>query len=136
MLPQGPQAPAPQLTAPLLARETSIRTQNPLGSLSEDFSSPATPKNVEILEKELLGHPDHTFVNKLCSELREGAHIGYNGPRVPRLAKNSAFSNPQKVTKNISKEVALGRTAGLFETPPSKKFASISLGDSIKKTLR
>ena len=45
------------------------------------FGGIVTPVNVETLYQALSDHPEREFVNKLCSELREGARIGYSGPR-------------------------------------------------------
>ena len=97
--------------------------------------SVVTPIDVERLEYELRSHPKPTFVGKLCKELREGAHIGYEGPRLAREAKNlpTANSNPTKVTQNIEKEVSMGRTAGPFREPPFKNFQVSPLGLVPKK---
>ena len=40
-----------------------------------------TPDNVESLYQALFNHPKREFVDKLYSELKEGARIGYSGPR-------------------------------------------------------
>ena len=62
-----------------------------------------TPVNVPMLKKALFGHPNRSFVNKLCSELTEGARIGYSGPRAPRFSNNlaTAFENPAIISKII-----------------------------------
>ena len=97
--------------------------------------SVVTPIDVERLEYELRSHPKPTFVGKLCKELREGAHIGYEGPRLAREANNlpTANSNPTKVTQNIEKEVSMGRTAGPFREPPFENFQVSPLGLVPKK---
>ena len=79
-----------------------------------------TPVLVDKLEGQLKDHPDQPFVQKLCTELREGARIGYDGPRISRRAKNLATANinPQIVSENLAKEVSLGRTAGPFDEVP------------------
>ena len=41
-----------------------------------------TPVNVDWLEQALSSHSDKQFVEKLCTELWEGARIGYTGPRI------------------------------------------------------
>ena len=40
----------------------------------------------------------------ICSELREGARIGYSVPRCPRFSNNlpTAFLNPEVVTANLT----------------------------------
>ena len=82
--------------------------------------SVSTPINIEVLEHELLHHPDRTFVNYLLNSLRFGTHIGYTGPQSPRVSRNllSASQHPEVVTRNLAKEVNLGRVAGPFTSPP------------------
>ena len=107
--------------SPPLARPPHTQLVSPPANNANILSTAIpTPIKVDRLEKELGEHPNRAFVNKLCTELREGAHIGYNGPRHDRRAKNlaSAFINPQKVTDNFQTEVSLGRTAGPFDKPP------------------
>jgi hypothetical protein len=79
-----------------------------------------TPVRVDALEDTLCGHPDSSFVLKLCSDLRFGARFGYDGPRMSKFSKNlkSAIDNPTIVSTNLAKEVALGHTAGPFTNPP------------------
>ena len=52
------------------------------------FGGVVTPVNVVNLYQALSNHPEREFVNKLCSELREGARIGYSGPRCQRFSHN------------------------------------------------
>ncbi len=94
-----------------------------------------TPIQVDLLEKHLENHPDPFFVSKLCRELREGARIGYNGPRVARNSKNltTAFSKPEIVSANLEKEVKLGCTAGPFTKPPLPNFQVSPIGLVPKK---
>ena len=58
-------------------------------------------------------------LNLLCLELREGARIGYSGPRHFRFSKNlpTASLNPEVVTSNLTEEVNKGRTMGPFPSP-------------------
>ena len=79
-----------------------------------------TPVNVDQLENALKSYPDRLFVQKLCTELREGAKIGYMGPRTSKKSRNlpSANRNPDTIHSNLAKEVELGRTAGPFDNPP------------------
>ena len=72
----------------------------------------------------LVDHLDRLFVLRLCNSLRYGADIGYKGLRVPRFSRNlpTALDQPNVVTANLMKEVALGRVAGPFPTPPFFKF--------------
>lgn len=77
---------------------------------ASSFGGIVTPVNVLNLQHALSNHPNREFVNKLCLELREGARIGYSGPRLFRFSKNlpTASLNPEVVTE----EVAKGRTVG------------------------
>lgn len=86
------------------------------------FGGVVTPVNIVNLYQALSNHPEREFVNKLCSELREGARIGYSGPRCPRFSNNlpTAYLNPDVVTANLADEVSKGHTMGPFPTPPFK----------------
>ena len=79
-----------------------------------------TPINVNSLEMVLVDHPDRLFVSRLCNSLKYGADIGYKGARVPRFSWNlpTVLAQPDLVTANLMKEVALGRVAGPFPTTP------------------
>ena len=95
-----------------------------------------TPVNVDQLERALKSHPDRIFVQKLCTELREGAKIGYMGPRTSKESRNlpSANRNPDTIHSNLAKEVELGRTLGPFDTPPPlPKLPSFPIGLVPKK---
>ena len=99
------------------------------------FGGVVTPVNVVNLYQALSIHPEREFVNKLCSELREEARIGYSGPRYPRFSHNSptAYLNLEVVTGNLTDEVSKGRTMGPFPTPSLKIFRFHRLVLSPKK---
>ena len=80
----------------------------------------STPINIDVLSKELSGHPDSHFVANLIHSLRYGTPVGYTGPRQPRVSRNlqSAAQHPDVVSSNLTKEIALGRVAGPFQSPP------------------
>ena len=66
-------------------------TQNPipLVDTSKEHLVPLpTLININKLDEVLREYPDHVFVAKLCSYLRTGADIGYNGPRIARFSNN------------------------------------------------
>ncbi|KAL9954485.1 hypothetical protein ACROYT_G042033 [Oculina patagonica] len=69
------------------------------------------------------------------SVIRYGACIGYTGPRVPRFCKNlpTALAQPDIVTSNLAKEVALGRIAGPYDNPPFPNFQVSPIGLVPKK---
>ena len=115
-LPQGRESHPPSTKAPAAEKSS--------------FGGVVTPINVETLYQALSNHPDKEFVNKLCSELREGARIGYSGPRCPRFSNNlpTAYLNPEVVTANLNDEVSKGRTMGPFSTPPFQNFQVSPIG--------
>ena len=100
---------------------------------SEAFTgSLPTPVNVNSLERVLVDHPDRLFVLRLCNSLQYGADIGYKGPQVPRDLP-TALDQPNVVTANLMKEVALGSVAGPFPTPPFPNFQVSPIGLVPKK---
>lgn len=97
------------------------------------FTGPLpTPINVNSLERVLTDHPNRIFVSRLCNSLKYGADIGYKGTQVPRFSRNlpTALDQPDVVTANLMKEVALGRVAGPFPTPPFPNFQVSPIGAS------
>ena len=70
------------------------------------------PININSLERALSDHPDRLFVSRLCNSLMYGASIGYTGPWAPRFSRNlpTGLDQPNVVTANLMKEVALGRS--------------------------
>lgn len=102
---------------------------------TKDKPKIVSPINVERLEFELQAHPNQAFVNKLCTELREGARIGYEGARTPRISRNlpTALANPEKISRNLEKEISAGRVEGPFSSPPFPNFQVSPLGIIPKK---
>ena len=95
----------------------------------------STPINIDVLSKELSGHPDSHFVANLIHSLRYGTPVGYTGPRQPRVSRNlqSAAQHPDVVSSNLTKEVALGRVAGPFQSPPLRNLQCHPVGVIPKK---
>ena len=116
------------LIFPNLERATGTETKttgtlSPVPSVNtskEQMAPLPTPINVKELDKELREHPDRIFVTKLCSYLKTGADICYTGSRTARFSKNlpTALAQPEIVSDNLAKEVALGRLAGPFSALP------------------
>ena len=79
----------------------------------------SSPIDIYRLELELATHPNRNFVYNLLSTLKEGARIGYTGPRSDRVSPNliSAAQHPEVVSLNLQKEIALGRVAGPYPSP-------------------
>ena len=96
----------------------------------------SSPIDTYRLELELTNHPDHSFVFNLLSTLKKGARIGYSGPRSDRVSPNliSGVQHPDVVSLNLQKEVALGRVAGPYQSPPLPKFQCHPVGVVPKKT--
>ena len=110
-------------------------SQLPLEGSKGYYGALPTPINVNDLERALSGHPDHSFVSTLCSTLKHGVDVGYSGSRVSRFSRNlpTALEQPHVVTANLLKEVALGRVAGPFSTPPFPNFQVSPIGLVPKK---
>ena len=106
--------------------EQQRRHQRPLVS---------SPIDIYCLELELANHPDRNFVFNLLSTLKEGARIGYCGPRSARVSPNliSATQHPDVVSANLQKEVSLGRVAGPYPAPPLANFQCHPVGVIPKK---
>ena len=94
-----------------------------------------TPINIDVLERELSGHPDRNFVDTLINCLRYGTHVGYTGPNKPRVSRNliSANQHPDIVTSNLYKEISLGCVAGPFISSPLPNLQCHPLGVVPKK---
>ena len=109
-----------------------------LTTAASSFGGLVTPVNVLNLQSALRNHPKREFVNKLCLELREGARIGYSGPRHFRFSKNlpTVSSNPEVFTSNVAEEVAKGCTAGPFCFPPFENFHVSPIGFVPKKNIQ
>ena len=102
---------------------------------ASSFGGLVTPVNVSNLQSAPSNHSNSAFVNKLCLELREGARIGYSGPRRFRFSKSlpTASLNPEVVTANLAEEVAKGCTAGPFSSSPFENFHVSPIGLVPKK---
>jgi hypothetical protein len=77
--------------APTLSTEVTNLPPDIIAGEKNKLDKFVSPVSVPSLKKSLLGHPDQLFVDKLCSELTHGAHIGYSGPRYPRFCKQFAY---------------------------------------------
>ena len=99
--------------------------------------NPLTQIFVSKLEDFLADHPDPMLVSQLCTNLRVGARIGFEGHRTPRFSKNlpTALNPPSIVTSNLEHEDSLGRVTGPFETPPFPNFQVSPIGLVSKKNL-
>jgi hypothetical protein len=73
----------------------------------------------------------------LYTGFKFGFSLHFEGTRTSFLANNliSAQQNPEIVSAKLSKELAAGRLAGLFDCPPFPKFRVSPLGVVPKKAL-
>ena len=123
----SPTTPASPLNPVSMARnkvEQQWCNQRPLVS---------SPIDIYRLELELTHHPDDNFISNLLSMLKEGARIGYLGPRSSWVFPNliSVVQHPDIVSFNLHKEIALGQVAGPYPSPPLPKFQCFNLHKEI-----
>ena len=99
-LSNSPATPARSLS---LANEARSKVQQ-LRRHQKPFVS--SPFDMYRFKLELADHPDRKFVFNLLSTLKEGARIGYSGPRLIRVSPNliSAAQHPDVVSLNPQKE--------------------------------
>ena len=90
----------------------------------------SAPIDIYHLELELATHPDRTFLYNLLSTLKEGARIGYTGPRSDRVSPHliSAARHPEEVSSNLQKEIeVLYRKDKSFKEQMTYNFYSLLL---------
>ena len=102
----SPTAPSnsPATPARFLSLATEARSKvNQLRRHQKPFVS--SPIDIYRLNLELADHPDRDFVFNLLTTLKEGARIGYSGPRSVRVSPNliSAAQHPDVVSLNLQK---------------------------------
>ena len=85
--------------------ESSTPSRLVLATTASSFRGIVTPVNIPRIHQDLSHHRNKTFMEKLCSELRKGALIGYSGPMAHLKSE---------VTANLRDEAVNGRTAGPF----------------------
>ncbi|XP_048578830.1 uncharacterized protein LOC125560693 isoform X2 [Nematostella vectensis] len=126
----APESPHPQASAK--ATEAKLRVAQ---LHSKRKATISTPIKIDLLEQELSSHPDREFVTSLLNSLRFGARIGFDGTQKSRVSPNliSARVHPEIISKNIEKEVNLGRMAGPFSAPPLPNFQCHPVGVVPKK---
>ena len=81
----------------------------------------STPINIDVLSKELSGHPDSHFVANLINSLRYGTPVGYIGPRQPRVSRNlqSADQQPDVGTIQSDQGDCTGSRSRPFSISPT-----------------
>ena len=88
---------APNDTTSPSAPVTAAR--NKVELIAKNYSPRVTtPIDVDVLERELDGHPDRNFVNTRINSLRYGTHVSYTGPHKPRVSRNLISANQQPMS--------------------------------------
>ena len=87
--------------------------------------SVVSPLNVSQFTLDLAGHPDRQAVAYVLEGLQHGFCLGFQPARRLKPAKEnkpSAFQNPKVIDDYLATEVAPGRVAGPFPSPPFPNF--------------
>ena len=81
-----------------------------------------SPLRVEKLRQEVLTHPDQSFATYVLNGLQNGFRVGFNPTSVSlKLATQnmpSASLHPSDIDDYLYTELAKGRVAGPFSSPP------------------
>jgi len=98
--------------------------------------SVVSPLNVSQFTRDLAGHPDQWAVTYVLEGLQHGFRLGFHPVRRLKPAKKnkpSAFQNPKVIDDYLAIEVARGRVAGPFPSPPLPNLQVSSFGVIPKK---
>ena len=93
--------------------------------------SAVSPLKVDEFSRELASHPDQQKVSYIIEGLRHGFKLGFQASHRLRPAKKnkpSAFQHQKVVDEYLANEVALGRVAGPFISPPLRCLHISSFG--------
>ena len=81
-----------------------------------------SPIRVDKLRQEVLTHPDQSFVNYVLDGLQNGFRVGFNPASVSLKSATqnmpSASLQPSVIDDYLHTELAKGRVAGPFSSPP------------------
>ena len=96
-----------------------------------------TPLKHSRFQSHLKDHPDSNFVFYVLNGIQLGFRIGYlhqqNTGMVIANHLSTALEKPQVIDNHLEKEIALGRMAGPFLTPPYEHMQASGLGVVPKK---
>jgi hypothetical protein len=104
---------------------SQLAEEKRLAKLREICNPPRCLLNHDAFEKLLARHPDRLKIALLLDMIRNGANVGYDGPRdTAVLTNNHARSEEQLklLREDIAKEQKLGRTSPWFDEPPYPNF--------------
>ena len=91
---------------------------------------PRTPINIYNLHRELLSHPDQTYVQAFIANLQRSCDIGYRGSQFAHISNNLTLASqqPDILEANIATECQAGHILGPFDTSPLPNFCCSGLG--------
>ena len=95
-----------------------------------------SPLNVSQFNLDLAGHPDREAVTYVLEGLQHGFHLGFQPVcrlKPTKKNKSSAFQNPEVIDDYLAFDVARGRVAGPFPSPPLPNLQVSSFGVMPKK---
>ena len=98
--------------------------------------SVVSPLNISQFTLDLAGHPDRQAVAYALEGLQHSFRLGFQpAPRLKPAKKNKpcTFQNPQVINDYVATEVACGRVAGPFPSPPLPNLQVSSFGVIPKK---
>ena len=95
----------------------------------------STPIELSGFGKDLEEYPDREIAEELINGFKSGFNIKFEGSHQPVSSKNlpSANKAPDIIQQKIAKELAAGRKAGPFKTPPFINFRVSPIGLVPKK---
>ncbi len=128
-----------------LANSSTSVTSEAAEEITQPVSAPpsnhqrkqiVTPLRHLKFEEELKSHTDPNWAHELITGITKGVSLGYQGRKCQRISKNliSAYSHPQIIDDELSKELRLQRIAGPFDTPPMANLQCSGVGVIPKKT--
>ena len=107
---------SPLVTANVNAEDSSIlcshRQPNPV------TFKPVTPIRVNRFKELLKAHPNLDLGHYIITTFRQGFMLKYQGPKVNREPRTSAYQFKDKLWASLMKEVHLGRMIGPFVSHP------------------
>ena len=94
-----------------------------------------TPLNVKVFRKELINHPNKSFVEFILTGIQEGFKIGFEGGNGAYHSNNmkSVALHPEVIRNYVEEEVEAGRVLGPFSVPPLDNFRCSPIGVVEKK---
>ena len=97
----------------------------------------STPLRAAVWHRRLAGLPDRSWAHRLVHDIIHGVDIGYTGRRTLRVDSRNFTSTPAEddaVSRSMEEEVALGRIAGPFASPPYQYYRCSPIKTVLKKS--